>query len=151
MINVSNFPNAYKEVYTILKYIDKKDLALIPQEFIDMIKTKMNDNYNYQYNISSTFEEQNILRETKAIFAYIFLNYWANENQVKEIREQFKKDIEKEEAEKKKKYSQYSTLFKNRKILTKGANTELSNQITKYRESLLTKCKNWVKAFFWKQ
>jgi len=37
MIKVSNFPNAYKEVYIILKYVDSEDLKLIPKSFINML------------------------------------------------------------------------------------------------------------------
>ena len=45
MIKQENFPNAYKEVYVILSNMDEKDLCKIPQEFLDMIKQKMNNDY----------------------------------------------------------------------------------------------------------
>lgn len=147
MINVSNFPNAYKEVYTIMKYIDKKDLALIPQEFIEMIKTKMNEYYNFEYDINCSFDQQKILRETKAIFAYIFLNYWASEEQAKLIREQFKEDLKHDEIEKNKKYNP-NNIFKSKRDITRDTDLQSSNQIIEYRDSIFTKFKKFIKTLW---
>lgn len=132
MIDVLNIPNAYKEVYTILKYVDKNDLNLISQDFIEIVKSNMNESYEFEYNINLSFEEQNILRETKAILAYIFLNYWANDKQVIAIKEQFKKDLLQEEKKK--------------------TTTEMQsiNQTTmlKYKESIFIRFKNWIKILW---
>ena len=149
MINVLNFPNAYKEVDTILKYVKEDDLKLIPQEFKDAIKSNMNENHEFEYYTNLEFEQQNILRETKAIFAYIFLNYWADEKQVKEIKEQFRKDIEQNEKEKSKIYNT-SNLFKNKKETTVDVGATKSNQasIVEYKESVFIKLKKYIKSFF---
>jgi len=101
MIKVQNFPNAYKEVYTILQYVDEKDYKSIPENFINMLKLNMNNNYKFEYNPNIEFENQELLRETKATFAYIFLHYWGTKEQVAAIKEQFRKDIFKEEEQKK--------------------------------------------------
>ena len=148
MINVLNFPNAYKEVDTILKYVEDDDLKLIPQEFIDAIESNMNKNHEFEYNINLEFEQQNILRETKAIFAYIFLNYWADKEQVKEIKEQFRKDIEQNEKEKSKIYNT-SNLFKNKKEATADVDETKVNQtlLVEYKESVFTKLKKFIKSF----
>ena len=55
MIRSENIPNAYKEVYTILKYVSKDDVNLIPKNFIKMLKSKMNVNYKFEYNEKSIF------------------------------------------------------------------------------------------------
>ena len=92
-MNVDNIPKAYKEVYTILKYVEIEDLKLIPKEFINMLRQNMDKDYEFEYNPKIDFEKQNLLRETKGIFAYIFLNFWANEKQRKVIKQTFKNDI----------------------------------------------------------
>lgn len=76
MIKSSNFPNAYKEVYIILKYVDSEDLKLIPKSFINMLEQNMNDDYKFEFDPNIEFENQKLLRETKSIFAYIFLHFW---------------------------------------------------------------------------
>ncbi len=43
----------------------------------------MNVNYKFEYNENLDLENQIILRETRAILGYIFLNFWANDIQKK--------------------------------------------------------------------
>ena len=105
MIQVSNFPNAYKETYTILKLVDEKDLELIPEDFMDMIKRNMNTEYEFDYDPNLKLDEQGVLKETKAILSYIYLHYWATEEQEKSIKEKFRQDLYEEEERKKEQYN----------------------------------------------
>lgn len=42
----------------------------------------MNKNYDFSINLNIDFvKEQEILYETKAILAYVYLNYWATEDE----------------------------------------------------------------------
>ena len=100
MIKIGNYPNAYKEVYVILNYINKEDLKKIPQSFIDMLKRKMNKDYEFKLDTSIDFEEQNLLKETKVILGYIFLNYWGTNEQKETIEKKFRNDIAKKEEQK---------------------------------------------------
>ena len=94
MIKVENYPNAYREVYEILKLVPKEDLNKIPAEFLQIVKKNMNKNYDFSINLDIDFvKEQEILYETKVILAYVFLNYWATEDEKRIIRAKFKKDI----------------------------------------------------------
>ena len=116
MIKVENFPNAYKEGYEILKYIDEKELKLIPEAFINMINHNMNNDYEFEFDENIDFQEQKILKETKTILAYIFLNYWATEKQSNAIKQKFKQDIMEEEIKKAEKYSSNIFQEKNQTI-----------------------------------
>ena len=98
MVKAENFPNAYKEVYEILKYIDEKELKLIPQTFINMIKNNMNNSYKFKIDENIDFEEQKILKETKIVLAYIYLNYWGTNEEKLRITKTFQYDINKEES-----------------------------------------------------
>ena len=100
MIKVENFPNAYKEVYVILNNINEEDLKAIPQSFIDAVQKNMNNDYDFKLDENLDFDEQNILKETKVILAYIFLNYWATEEQKSRIMNKFRQDIINEERSK---------------------------------------------------
>ena len=70
-----NMPNAYKEVYEILKYVRKEDRDAIPNDFMEIIERKMNKEYRYIYDYTKSFEEHVMLQETKAILGYIYLTF----------------------------------------------------------------------------
>ena len=47
MLKSENYPNAYKEIYEILKFIPQDDLNKISYKFIDMIEKNMNEEYDF--------------------------------------------------------------------------------------------------------
>ena len=115
MIRSENIPNAYKEVYTILKYVSKDDVNLIPKNFIKMLKSKMNVNYKFEYNENLDLENQIILRETRANLGYIFLNFWANDIQKNAITKKLNEDKLVKAGEMRLRY-QNQDIFKSRNI-----------------------------------
>lgn len=115
MIRSENIPNAYKEVYTILKYVSKDDVNLIPKNFIKMLKSKMNVNYKFEYNENLELKNQIILRETRAILGYIFLNFWANDIQKNAITKKLNEDKLVKAGEMRLRY-QNQDIFKSRNI-----------------------------------
>ena len=103
MVKAENYPYAYKEVYEILKNIDESYLRLIPNSFINMLEKNMDSNYYFKIK-NFEFNSQELLQETKAILAYLYLNYWATDIEKAVIKEKFKQDILKDEKRKKLKY-----------------------------------------------
>lgn len=142
MIKEENFPNAYKEVYTILKYVSKEDYKAIPEDFLNIVKAKMNNDYVFNFNPNVELEEQKLLRETKVILGYIFLNYWGNEQQKKVIEEVLKNDLNKEET---KKYD--NDLFKDKQKVKVSPGEEFRMVIYK-KEKFLVKLIKKFKYFF---
>lgn len=106
----NNYPKAYKEVIEILKYVPKESVKKIPQTMIDTFNAKMNNTYNFSIDINKSFEEQELLDETKAILANIFRDYWATQYQKERIQAKERHDREKIEEEKREKYN--SDIFK---------------------------------------
>ena len=100
---IDNYSKAYKEVLEILKYVPQESVNKIPKEMINLFKTKMDKSWNFKVDINKPFEEQEILEETKAIFANIFRDYWATLEQRKRIEAREKYELEKIEEEKRKK------------------------------------------------
>lgn len=100
-----NYSKAYKEVIEILNYVPQESVNKIPQTMLDTFKAKMDKSYNFQVDIDKSFEEQNLLDETKAIFANIFRDYWATPYQKEIIEAKEKYDRQKAEEEKKAKYN----------------------------------------------
>ncbi len=148
MIKVENYPNAYKEVYEILKYVPKEDLKRVPKKFMDMLEEKMNKNYKFSIDTSKDFiEEQELMIETRTILAYIFLNYWATEIQKEKVNIKFKKDIE--DAEKQKRDLYNVDILKNKKQLKENIGKEQENAMVIYKkENFITKIFNTIKKFF---
>lgn len=100
----NNYPKSYKEVIEILKFVPQESVDKIPQKMIDTFKFKMDKNYEFLVDINKSFEEQELLEETKAIFANIFRDYWATPYQKEKIEAREKYERQKIEEEKKAKY-----------------------------------------------
>lgn len=93
MIKKENFAKAYKEIFVIIGHLSDEDRNKIPKEFVDMIETKMDKDYVFNYDLTKDLTDQHVLRETISILAYIYINYIGEYNDVKEIKTQFQKDI----------------------------------------------------------
>ena len=101
MIKKENFAKAYKEIDVIIGHLNEEDKNKIPKDFIEMIEFKMDKNYVFNYDVTKDLSEQNLLRETLSILAYIYINYIGEYNEVKQIKAQFQKDIIQHEVAKK--------------------------------------------------
>ena len=101
----NNYPKAYKEVIEILKYVPQESVDKIPQKMRDTFTAKMDNTYNFSIDINKSFEEQELLEETKAILANIFRDYWATSYQKERIQAKERYDWQKIEEEKKKNYN----------------------------------------------
>lgn len=135
-----NYPKAYKEVMEILIYLPQESINKIPQIMIDTFKTKMDKEYVFKVDINKSFEEQNLLKETKAIFANIFRDYWATPYQKERIELKEKIDRENIEKEKRKQYNP-DDIFKNRKNI----HQEAKNNLIIYKENKFKKLLNKIK------
>ena len=90
-----NYAKAYKEVIEILNFVPKESVDKIPQTMLDTFKAKSDQNYDFKVDINKSFEEQELLDETKAIFANIFRDYWATPYQKERIKAKEKHDRQK--------------------------------------------------------
>ena len=69
------YPKAYKEVCEILKYMPKESVEKIPLEMRLLFERKLDIEYDFEIDEDKPFEEQQLLLETKAILAYLYLNF----------------------------------------------------------------------------
>ena len=109
-----NYAKAYKEVIEVLNFVPKKSVDKIPQSMIDTFKAKMDNDYDFKVDIDKSFEEQELLDETKAIFANIFRDYWATPYQKARIEAKEKSDRQKLEEERREQYNP-DYIFKKKK------------------------------------
>lgn len=146
-----NYPKAYKEVIEVLKYVPEESVNKIPQIMINTFKAKMDKKYNFTVDINKSFEEQNLLEETKAIFANIFRDYWATPYQRERIEAKEKYDRQKEEEEKKVKYNSDNIFIKRDKVDVKEstAETNITNlPIEVKKEKFYEIIINFIKRIF---
>lgn len=132
MINTS-YANAYKEVLIVLNNLIKEDYEKIPKEYIEFLETNANPDYDFKYDSSKAFNEQELLDDTKYILFGLFEKYGATEVQKLKIKA-FKSNYnEKLEKEKRDKYNPDDIFKKNN--LNKNINeTKESVQMVEYKE-----------------
>ena len=145
-----NYPKAYKEVIEILNYVPKESIDKIPQTMLDTFKTKMDKEYDFTVDVNKSFEEQDILEETKAIFANIFRDYWTTPYQKERIEAKEKYDRQKLEEEKMKKYNP-EDIFKKKQQINESKTVENYNEnlpMEVKKDSFYIKIINLFKKFF---
>lgn len=144
------YAKAYTELYEIIKCLDEKDRNKIPQEFLENLKANMNKEYKFQLDLAKDMLEQNFMIETKALYIELYEKFLASEDEEEFWKKYDKICLDMIEDEKKKQYNP-DNLFENRK--KDVTNTELENvepnelAVVKYKESIFTKIKNWLKSF----
>ena len=123
MVDVNNYPKAYAEVSKILKYLPKEDYDKIETKFINMLENKKDKNYIYELDDTKEIENQNILKETRTILAYIFFHYLGTPEENVRIKQKFKQDIINDEKQKQEMYS--TDIFKKTVYTYENNNTDL--------------------------
>ena len=142
------YPKAYKQVIEILKYVPQESVDKIPQEMIKTFKINMDDKYDFKIDISKSFEEQDILEETKAILANIFRDYWATPEQKERILEKERNDREIEENIKREKYNPDNLFKKKQKVIQQNEEIQSNLPVEIKKEKFYEKIINFLKKIF---
>ncbi len=142
------YPKAYKQVIEILKYAPQEIVDKIPQEMIKTFKANMDDKYDFRIDINKTFEEQDLLEETKAILANIFRDYWATPEQKERILEKEKNDREIEENIKREKYNPDNLFKKKQKVIQQNEKIQNNLPVEIKKEKFYKKIINFMKKIF---
>ena len=103
MVNLE-YANAYSEVLEILNHISSSEYKKVPKNTIEMFKKNCNQNHKFDYDVSLSLNEQNILPKTKTILAILYRDYFATEYQREMILNKEKVDRQKQEELKQKRY-----------------------------------------------
>ncbi len=70
------YPLACKELYEILKLIDDESYNQISDQYILMIRSKMNIHYSFVYDHSKDFHRQDYLKMTRTMIRYLIDHFW---------------------------------------------------------------------------
>ena len=153
-----NYHKAYKEVIEILKYVPQESVNKIPKTMLETFEKKMDKDYVFNVDINKSFEEQNLLEETKDIFAVIFRDYWATRYQRERIKAKEKYDRQKIEEEKANRYNPDDIFNKKIKEQNKenakqqNGEQTVNNLPVEYKEKFYLKVIKMLKnIFLWRK
>ena len=139
---MSDYSKVFKELSEIFKYIPEEQMKKIPDEIIKRIEEKKDNEYNYEVIHIEDFQNQNMLKETRAILAVLYRDYWASEEERKEIKEQERIEFINGKVE----------LSNNSKEIfakkDKRIEKEAKNAIIVYKESFIRKIIKKIISFF---
>lgn len=143
-----NYYKAYKEVIEILKYVPQESVNKIPKRMLKTFESKMDNDYIFNVDIDKNFEEQNLLEETKDIFAIIFRDYWATPSQRERIKAKENYDKKIIEEEKYKKYNSNDIFYEKIRKKDKQKNEKTGKELpVRYKEKFYLKLINLLKKF----
>jgi len=147
MIDVE-YANAFYEVLKVLECVNVDDYNKIPLKLVQTFKTYANYEYNFEYDVNKTLDEQNVTKRAKAIIAILFRDYWATDTQRERIVAKQNYDRQKIEQELMEKYNP-DNLFKKRDIQVEEVteNTECKELVEFKEESFFKKILRKIIAF----
>lgn len=145
------YGKALREVNEILENMDAEYTSKISPEFMKLIINNSDWNYDFTYDTSKSLEEQNILEETKAILAIIYIKCFAQEDEKNEIISAMKQNDIDTENMKRLKYNP-DEIFKNNSISSVEELKEETNMLpisnpNKWYLNIFEKIKKFFKKF----
>lgn len=133
---------AYSEVYAILNLMSWNLINKIPEKIWENIDNKRDKDKVIEIN---NIEEYQTSEQANKLLAVIYKDYFATNEEKEVIQAKEKILYQKEQDELHEKFNP-DNLFKNRE--TKIETVENSVAMVEYKETILTKIKNWFKRTF---
>lgn len=133
---------AYSEVYAIINLMSWNLITKIPEKILENIENKRDKEQVIEID---NIEEYQPSEQANKLLAVLYKNYFAT-NEEKEVIQAKEKMVYQREQEKLHEKYNPDNLFKNRE--TKVETAENTVSMVEYKESILTKIKNWIKRTF---
>ena len=145
---IQGINDIYKEVLIVLSNMSDEIVEKIPDQVFDELNNLAADSKkDFYIDTSKDIDEQNISREAQNLISLIYYNYIADENEKKEIYNNWKENEKKYNEKLKEKYS-LSNILEN-KITKVEVNdeTQLENieLVKKEEKGIFNKIKNFIK------
>lgn len=118
MENIQNISDISKETLTFLAFFDNKLIEKIPTHIISKLCEEAADSkLDFYIDTAKSFQEQNISAKSKDLISLIYYDYIAEEDEKKEILNQWNLNEKNYQKLQKEKYN-YANLFSNKKNST---------------------------------
>lgn len=138
---------ALVEVDLIIEQVIPKEQTLkISKKFKDFIKNNKDPNYLFKYNFEKELEEQVLMNDTKILLGMLYLNYWATDDEKKEINHILDENEKKYIEQISEKYSTNNIFKKQEKKY--GEEMAEINLPVKHKEGMIKKIIKFIKSIF---
>lgn len=139
MENIQNICDISKETLTFLAFFDNKLIEKIPTHIISKLCEEAADSkLDFYIDTTKSFQEQNISEKSKDLISLIYYDYIAEEDEKKEILNQWNLNETNYQKLQKEKYK-YDNLFSNKK------NSNCVELIKVKKENIFQKIINFFK------
>lgn len=140
---------AYAEVMQVLKYFDRNLVMKIPVELLEYFKEHQKKDLIVNIDKEDIFNKNNISKDALALLAYIDMEYWANEEEKRELKKVYMKNEKKHQIELSEKY-EYNNIFNNKKEIdmNEKVENEEKSMIEYKKDNIFIKLKKFILNFF---
>ena len=140
----SNYAKAYKEVLEIIKLFPKEEYIKIPKEKIEYFKKNMDNSYDFSFNPEFDLLDQDISKETKAIIIALYQDYFATEDEKREIESVLNENELRIEKEKSINYNPDELFNKKNDIQKQQFNNKQDTKLIVKKEDFFTRLKKFI-------
>lgn len=143
------YSKSYTELLEILRYFSQSDLCKIPKHILERYLKERDLNYKFSYNPNLNIEQQNVTKLTQILLANLYINYLADENEQKYLKNRDLHELEQIEKQNQEKYN-IQTIFNKRKkeIINKDSTEITSLTIIPDKKNIFKKVFYKIRAFF---
>lgn len=142
-LQINAYSKAYVEILEIIRYMGPIYRKKIPSKLLNFFEK--NKDASYKYKLDYLNSNSSFLKETIILLALIEQKYWASNKELEILNQVLNENEKKYQKNLKEKYSA-DNLFANN--LSKENTYENCVAVIKYKESIFTKIKNWLKQIF---
>ena len=136
LVNKTDDNIMYAELSEILKMMEPKEVNKIPKKLLEVIEKEKSNTYIPNYSSKIELNSQNIKKETLAMLALLYINYWCEDEKEKK---EYLKLIEENEQ----KYRQQIREKTDIKYITRTQKIEKNN--VPEQELAVVKNKSFIK------
>lgn len=144
----SLYAKACTEVLEILSHFSEEDFSRIPSDKIEFLKQNCDKDYDYKIDPEVELEKQYISEEANAIIIGLYREYFATEHQRNVLDDILKHNQVLADRESRMKYNP-DNVFESKQEQSSESIVEKEEvssnvQLVEYKESFLTKVKNFI-------
>ena len=150
MEHKSELSNVYSEVYAVLSLMELQYIDKIPNQLMELVRSKKNEKYAPNIKIDIPLDEQGLQRKTLAFLAMLNLNYWCeNEKEKQELLEMYSENDRIAETELQEIYNPENIFHKKKQEKINSDEKQENKQMIESEEkSILKKILKKIMNFF---
>lgn len=126
------YQKSITEVLDILDNTDESLVNKIPKKFLKFLNENKSDTYIPNLEYDKELENMNLMPKTKTILSIIYMKYWSDENELRNVKQVQYDNEKKHQNMLEEKYS-YDNLFKKDKTV-QSRKEAVDRQLVQYRK-----------------